>query len=162
NAGAVPLVGNQAFADAVLFSTRAQAYYSDNVADLGLQADLDGRIWFLTGSDLNATPYIGIDANAATIAPGATLPSRTVQPLYYPPAVRGYGWGSRGCLLSAFGSGSFYEKSALVSGTGIGAGPSSFSPSLFLAVNTKPLMGSVAPAIASGSPQVVQVPISGT
>ncbi|MEO6325277.1 MAG: hypothetical protein ABIT01_01685 [Thermoanaerobaculia bacterium] len=150
------LVGNQAFAASVIFSTAAPAYYSDNVADLGLQADLNGRIWFSTGTNLGSTPYIGIDATAV---------AGKSQPLYYPPAVSGYGSkpAPKGCDLFAFGSGSFYEKNPDVSETlppnDIGTG-AKFFPSVYLAVNPKPLLGNAPTAVPSA--QVVRIPLAGT
>lgn len=148
---ATSLVGNQAFAPSVLFSTLAPAYFSDNVADLGLQADLDGRIWFSTGTTLKNAPYVGIDATA--IAGGKS------QPLYYPPAVSGYGFqpAPKGCDLFAFGSGSFYEKNPAISDD-IGSG-TKFYPNIYIAVNPKPSAGSPAAAISSAA-QVTKIQLS--
>jgi len=88
-------------------------YYGNNIADLGLQADLNGRIWFnyptLGTIDFDQVK-IGIDVpqeigNIEGVADQA--------PLYYPPAASGIG--KTGCQVYSFGSGTAYEKSPLVS-----------------------------------------------
>jgi Tfp pilus tip-associated adhesin PilY1 len=149
---ATPLVGNQAFADSVAFSTLASAFHSDNLATLGVQADLNGQLWFQTGTDLSGSRYVGIDASA--IAGLATQ-----QPVYYSPAVTGYGPSATSCDIIAFGSGSFYEKSTKVTGPNVGSG-SNFIPQLYIGVNPKPATG--APAAALAASKVLRIPITGT
>ncbi len=127
-----PLVGNQAFANSVLLQTTAKYYQEDNVADLGLQADLNGRIWFAYAGQKNSQfnkASIGID-------PTSLLNLSNQQPIYYPPAASGYGLGSAGYDVFAFASGTLYERSASVSGSGIGTGPK-FEPSLYIATAQK-------------------------
>lgn len=123
-----PWVGNQAFADGVLFRIRSSVYAVDNLVERGLQADLNGRIWFLNPADISAAPLIGIDASAV---------SGQSQPIYYPPAAGGSGLPAEttGCNLYTFGSGTFYEESTRVNGPGTGT--VGFIPSLFFASNEK-------------------------
>jgi hypothetical protein len=127
------------------------------VADLNLQADLNGMIWFTWGA-FSGTPTsaVGIDLNAAsgTTTTTTTLPDGTTrvtsasagaaspQPAYYPPAATGQG--TSGCQIYALSSGSLYETSPTVSGWNVnrtGAPPSpypaglpSFTPYLYLAI----------------------------
>ncbi|MGC8762332.1 MAG: pilus assembly protein [Acidobacteriota bacterium] len=121
NSGTTPLVGNQTYAASTIYSTTADAYYPDSLVDLGLQADLNGRVWFLPSSS-SYTPVVGIDA---------TQKAGAMQPLYYPAAVSGYYQGSQGYDLYAFGSGSFYEKSEAVTGPNVGKS-GYFQPSLYI------------------------------
>jgi hypothetical protein len=137
---ASPLVGNQAFASSVIYSMTANAYYPDSIVDLGLQTDLDGRIWFLPAK--NWAPTVGIDASAKA---GQT------QPLYYSPAVIGYYQGGTGYDLYAFASGTFYERSEAVTGANVGQS-GYFIPSLFLVA--KPMN-----ATKATNDQIIQIPI---
>ena len=62
-------MGQQSFADSVFFQTKAPGYLPDNVADLNLQADLNGQVWFnwgsfATGGAVNSV--VGIDLNYAS------------------------------------------------------------------------------------------------
>lgn len=130
-----PWVGNQAFADGVFFEIYSSTYASDNIATRGLQADLNGRIWFTDPNDISSpAPMIGIDASAV---------AGQSQPIYYPPAAGGLGYPaeSAGCNVYSFGSGTFYEESTRVNGpaTGTAAG---FVPSLYFAANDKSKAGS--------------------
>lgn len=130
-------VGNQAFADAVLFSPDARFYQEDNLSKLGLQADLNGRIWFLTSNNATRMWFddaaVGIDASAK---------AGQSQPLYYNPAASGYGQGSgAGCVAYAFGSGSLYEKSPAVTGPS-----STFVPRLYVATARKTSWNSAVPS----------------
>jgi hypothetical protein len=123
-----PWVGQQSFADSVFFQTGAPGYFGDNFANLALQADLNGRIWFNYDASAGSTfpdMAIGIDATAK---------AGQSQPLYYPPAVSGLG--KTGCQVYAFGSGTAYEQSPAVTGNGIGTDPN-FIPRFYLAVNTQ-------------------------
>ncbi len=123
-----PWVGEQSFADSVFFQTGAPGYFGDNFANLALQADLNGRIWFnYDASAASGFPdvAIGIDATAK---------AGQSQPLYYPPAVSGLG--KSGCQVYAFGSGTAYEQSPTVTGRQIGTSPN-FIPQFYLAVNTQ-------------------------
>ncbi len=129
-----PFVGNQAFADSVLFDPKAKAYQDDNVARLGLQADLNGRIWFhystTPGSPLFDRATVGIDVSTDV------TPSQS-QPLYYNPAASGYGTGpTAGCVAYAFGSGALYERSDRITGSSIGTHPA-FVPRLYVATGEK-------------------------
>ncbi|MGE5346058.1 MAG: PilC/PilY family type IV pilus protein [Acidithiobacillales bacterium] len=148
-----PLVGEQAFAASVFFDTTKPTYYGNNVANLGLQADLNGQIWFnfATGGTVDFDQVkLGIDVPAAiqTIEGGAADQA----PLYYPPAASGKG--TSGCQVFAFGSGTMYEKSLLVTETSGSAAPAgqqsqyTWSPRLFVAVNDK----TTAPFSPAGGP----------
>ena len=140
-----PWVGNQTFADGVLYKKDAFGFKPDNVADLGVSADLNGRIWFTypnSGSSAFTNISIGIDATAAD-AGLATSGFRKggagqQQPIYYSPGVSGIkeGTAPNGCDIYTFGSGTPYEKSNLVSGPNIGLS-GSFVPHLYVAINDK-------------------------
>ncbi|MEW5764315.1 MAG: pilus assembly protein [Acidobacteriota bacterium] len=134
------LVGNQAFAPGVMYAMTAEAYYPDSLVDLALQADLNGRIWFLPYSTF--TPVVGIDASAV---------AGQSQPLYYSPAASGYYKGSTGYDLYAFGSGTFYEKSAAVTGPNVGT-TGYFEPSLYVVAKEQT-------AAAATSDQILRIPI---
>jgi hypothetical protein len=112
-----PLVGHQTFSDSIFLQTTAGGFQNDNVADLSLQADTNGRLNALWGSW--ATPHSGvlIDLNAAAGGP---------QPLYYSPAANGIG--TLGFQVYALGSGSFYETSPTVSGWNVNRDPSVAPP----------------------------------
>ena len=141
-----PLVGQQSFADGVFFQTKSPGYLPDNVADLNLQADLNGQVWFNFGS-FTAVPtsVVGIDLNyasgtaivTATDASGNTTVtsgaggSPSPQPDYYSPAATGQG--TSGCQIYALASGSLYETSPTVSGWNVnrsGAPPAPYDSSL--------------------------------
>lgn len=126
NSTYTPFVGNQTFASAVLFkSTGTSGFAPDNVADYGLQADLNGQIWLFNSQDVT-TNFVGIDASAH---------QGQSQPIYYAPSVDAFGSSAgTGCDVYAFESGTFYELSPKVSGTGIGTG-SNFQPNMFVAGN---------------------------
>lgn len=136
NQASTPWVGNQTFADGVQIEHDASAFRSDNLADLGLQADLNGRIWFIDPSK-STSPVVGIDANAVASRVGETLRDEVSQPLYYPPSAGGFGDPpSTGCNVFSFGSGTFYEVSSRVNSLATGQ-PGSFIPSLYFASNSK-------------------------
>jgi hypothetical protein len=122
----------------VRFQLLASAFASDNIATRGVQADLNGRLWFTdpNGLEPNAsgTPdagtrkiFIGIDASAV---------AGQSQPIYYPPAAGGAGLpATAGCNLYAFGSGTFYEESERINP--LTPGGTAFVPSLYFAANDK-------------------------
>ncbi len=146
-----PFVGSQAFADAVLFDPKAKAYQDDNVALMGLQADLNGQIWFLYSDPASSASFnkaeVGIDVSTDI------LPQQS-QPIYFNPAASGYGTGvTAGCVAYAFGSGALYERSTRITGSGIGTHPS-FVPRLYLATGSKSSYYSKLPA-ANISPKVI-------
>lgn len=120
-------VGNQTFADSVIYSMSADEFHADNIDDLALQADLNGRIWFIPGPDFN-TAAVGISATAKIVAQGTSQQ----QPIYYPPAVNAYKSNAGSFDLYAFGSGTVYEQSSQVTGSNIGSS-GYFIPSLYLA-----------------------------
>ncbi|MEW6758147.1 MAG: hypothetical protein AB1347_08000 [Acidobacteriota bacterium] len=134
------LVGNQAFAPGVIYAMTADAYYPDSLVDLALQADLNGRIWFMPYSTF--TPVVGIDASAV---------AGQSQPLYYSPAASGYYKGTTGYDLYAFGSGTFYEKSTAVTGPSVGT-TGHFEPSLYVVAKEQT-------AAAATSDQILRLPI---
>ena len=142
-----PLVGQQSFADSVFFQTKAPGYLPDNVADLNLQADLNGQVWFnwgsfATGGAVNSV--VGIDLNYASGTATVSTVTGTIttvtsgaggdpspQPDYYSPAVTGQG--TSGCQIYALASGSLYETSPTVSGWNVnrsGAPPDPYDSSL--------------------------------
>jgi hypothetical protein len=143
------LVGNQAFADSVLLSTAAKFFQEDNLADVGLQADLNGRIWFASGGTGFPTSAVGIDATAKAIT--------NQQPLYYPPAASGFGAPGKGCDVFAFASGTLYERSATVTGSAIGTSPN-FEPSLYVAAAMKPSTAGSPPSVSNS--QILRVKIN--
>jgi hypothetical protein len=139
-----PIVGHQAFADSVLLDTTKPTFYGNNIANLGVQVDLDGRFWFnypTAGTADFDQIQLGIDVpEAIHQIEGASDQA----PLYYPPASSGRGTHPfGGCQVYSFGSGSAYEKSPLVtdpSGDAAPAGQSksdyAWSPRLLIAVNS--------------------------
>ena len=129
-----PFVGNQAFADSVIFDPKAKAYQEDNVARLGLQADLNGRIWFLYSSDQYTNT--GFDVAKVGIDVSTDITPSQSQPIYYNPAASGVGSDLQGCVAYAFGSGSLYERSDLITGTSVGAAPN-FVPRIYVATGKK-------------------------
>jgi hypothetical protein len=135
-----PLVGHQTFAHSVFFQTSARGFQPDNIANLSLQVDTNGRANALWGNWASPNSAVLIDLNAAA----GNLP----QPIYYSPAANGIG--TQGCQLYALGSGSLYERSPAVSGWNVnrdaptvkppaGSGfPDTlpaFVPNLFIATN---------------------------
>ncbi len=137
----VPYMRNQAFADSVVYQTNARAYYPDNIADLAIQADLHGRVWFYDWT--SGTFSVGVDASAK---------ATNSQPIYYPPAVSGYKKGNDTFDIYAFASGTYYEKDTDVTGSNVG-NSGYFIPSLFIAVQ-KPWSTSAVP-----SSRISQIPI---
>jgi hypothetical protein len=128
---ATPFVGNKMFADAVLFQASASGFFSDNIVDVGIQADLNGRIWAIKSSDVTTTSLL-IDATGI---------AGQSQPIYYPPSASGFepgsgGVGWTGCNVYAFASGTFYENSSAVTGLTVGTAPN-FVPSLYVAADLK-------------------------
>ncbi len=109
NSSGTALVGQQAFADAVLWQTDAGYYHEDNLADEGVQLDLNGQVWSLTGSDLHNTEVL-INVTAG-------------QPLYYSPGVAAYPTIAPTMDLFAFSSGTFYETSEAITGSSSGFVP---------------------------------------
>ena len=120
-----PLVGTQAFADSVLLAATKPFFLEDNLADVGIQADLNGQIWFASSLSKNPNFARGIDLT--------TVVTTNQQPIYYPPAASGYASGKFDVF--AFASGTLYERSASVTGPNVGTAPN-FEPSLFFAVGT--------------------------
>lgn len=160
-----PLIGQQAFAASVLFDTTKPTYYGNNIGNLGVQVDLDGRLWFnypTAGTTDFDQVQLGIDVPGAIRKIEGTADQA---PLYYPPAASGRGTG--GCQLYTFGSGTAYEKSPLVSDPSGNAAPAgqdkndySWSPRLFVAVN-KRLTAPYGPITVTGPNQAIySVPIS--
>lgn len=142
------LVGNQAFADAVLFETARDGFASDNIANLGLQADLNGRIWFVPPGNV-AGRLVGIDVNNK---------AREAQPIYYPPAASAFGRAT-GCVVFAFASGSFYETSPKVTGKNVGQ-TGYFTPSLYVASAPKSQFTTIDSSSALDNNDVVQIPVN--
>jgi hypothetical protein len=137
------LVGNQTFADSVIYQMSASAYYPDNVVDLALQADLNGQIWFIPGTAFG-TCSVGIDA---------TTKASQQQPIYYPPAVNAYTDVNGNAVdLYAFGSGTVYEKSANVTGTNVGTS-GYFTPSIYLVVKPQS-------TAAASTTQILRIPVN--
>jgi hypothetical protein len=135
-----PLVGHQTFAHSVFFQTTARGFQPDNIANLSLQADTNGRVNAMWGNWASPNSAVLIDLNAAA----GDVP----QPIYYSPAASGVG--TQGCQVYALASGSLYERSPAVSGWNVnrdaptvkppaGSGfPDdlpAFVPNLFIATN---------------------------
>jgi len=137
------VVGHQTFADSIFFQTNAAGFQNDNLANLSLQGDENGRVNALWGNPIgkdkapwaSPTSKVLIDLNAAA--------GNKPQPLYYSPAANGIG--TLGYQVYALGSGSFYEASPTVSGwnvnrdkpipTGFSSTLPVFVPTLFIATN---------------------------
>jgi hypothetical protein len=129
------VVGHQTFTDSILFQTNAAGFQNDNLANLSLQGDENGRVNALYGNWASPKSKVLIDLNAAA--------GNKPQPLYYSPAANGIG--TLGYQVYALGSGSFYEASPTVSGwnvnrdkpipTGFSSTLPVFVPTLFIATN---------------------------
>jgi hypothetical protein len=162
-----PLVGHQTFTDSIFFQTNAPGFQNDNVANLSLQGDENGRVNALFGAWASPTSRVLIDLNAAAGGP---------QPLYYSPAANGIG--TLGFQVYALGSGSFYETSPTVSGWNVnrtGSPPVTippwpatlpvFVPTLFVATNpykiTDALFGTVPLGSGALAPHVISKVIGG-
>ena len=169
-----PLVGLQTFTDSTFFQTSAPGFQNDNLANLVLQGDENGRVNALWGALNGAGPTSGvlIDLNAAAkAAQGVDSP----QPLYYSPASNGVG--TLGFQIYALGSGSFYETSPTVSGWNVnrvGSPPAAsgyddtlppFVPTLFVATNPLKITDAGFAAVPLGSgvmaPHVISKPVAG-
>ncbi len=137
------LVGHQTFTDSIFFQTDALGFQNDNLANLSLQGDENGRVNALYGDWTSPTSKVLIDLNAVS---KASLGVDSPQPLYYSPSANGFG--TLGTQIFALASGSFYETSPTVSGWNVnrtapkpptGSGfPDDlpvFVPTLFVAVN---------------------------
>ena len=147
-----PLVGHQTFADSIFFQTNAPGFQNDNLANLSLQGDENGRVNALWGNWAGPTSGVLIDLNAKAGGP---------QPLYYSPAANGVG--TLGYQVYALGSGSFYETSPAVSGWNVnraGDPPASsgydttlppFVPTLFVAVNPNRIADAAFASVPLGS-----------
>ena len=116
-------VHNQAFADTGIFQTNSQFFHPDNVVDQGVQLDLHGHVWLMNkGATPAWTPAKLTDAS--NLIKG--------QPLYYAAALAPYPSVSATHDVYALSSGTFYEKSAAVSGPNIGT-TGNFMPAVILA-----------------------------
>lgn len=136
-ASPAPFVGNQTFSDSVIFSTTAKAFYPDNIVNLALQPDLNGRIWFMDvkNGTTPASATVGIDATStkAWTSPYAI----NQQPIYYPCAVNSFETSGGYYDTYAFGSGTTYEISSKITGSTVGvtgATPSNFIPCLYVVI----------------------------
>lgn len=98
-----PYVGNQAFANGVMYPIGDRIYQEGYPVNTIIQADLNGRIWFLPRPS-GTTPVAVVDATAH---------AGQHQPIYYAPAVAAL----KSRLLMVFGSGTYYEKSPNINGT---------------------------------------------
>jgi hypothetical protein len=119
-ASPAPIVGNQAFADTVMFLTTARIFQEGTPQNVAIQADLNGQIWFLPRPS----------GTSASVVFNASTHATQAQPIYYSPAVAGFK--SKMCL--AFASGSYFEKTSSVNTPCSTAGVSSipFRPRLYL------------------------------
>lgn len=111
-------VRNQAFANSIAFQTTTDSYAGDNFADLGLQADLNGQLWFYNVATSNSS--VGINVGSK-------------QPIYYSPAVSGYSKGSNTYDIYVFASGTPYEKDPDITGSNVG-NINYFIPSIYVGV----------------------------
>jgi hypothetical protein len=116
-------VHNQTFADSGVFQTNSAFFHPDNVVDQGVQLDLHGHVWLLNkGASPAWTPAKLTDAS--NLIKG--------NPLYYAAALAPFPSVSPTYDVYAFSSGTFYEKSATVSGPNIGT-TGNFMPAVILA-----------------------------
>ena len=129
-------VGNQAFADAVLWQDDSGGFAPDNLVNEGVQGDLNGRLWRLTesGNEIEATSLLTLDRP---------------EPIYYSPAVAGYPVRATTHALYAFGTGSFFETSSFINGPQVGSGDH-FTPKIHLATKS----------LADGSLSLVAIPLN--
>ncbi len=109
------LVGNQTFADNSLWQTDSERFFSDNVADEGLQLDLNGTVWSITGNTWQ------------TKSPVFQL--GTANPLYYAASVGTVPASAPTFDLFVFSAGSYYERSAAITSSS-----ATFVPKLVLGV----------------------------
>ncbi|MEJ2368353.1 MAG: PilC/PilY family type IV pilus protein [Acidobacteriota bacterium] len=103
---------NEAYTNGVLFNTTSSRYLPNNLQNLGVVGDTNGRLWFIT-------------APGNVSSTGITLPSN--QPIYFSPAVGYYS----GKDIYAFASGNFYETSPAVTGTN-----PSVTPTIYVVAKT--------------------------
>jgi hypothetical protein len=143
----------------VFVQTTARGFQPDNVANLSIQVDTNGRANALWGDWASPNSAVLVDLNAAA--------GGKPQPIYYSPAANGIG--TQGLQIYAFVSGSLYERSPLVSGWNVNrdaaadpplgsgfnsadvprkAAPPPFVPTLFVATNPRKITDT-APAFAS-------------
>jgi hypothetical protein len=126
-ASALPFwVRDQAVADGVIWGTSSPYYRPDNDNNQGVVADYHGQVWLYKrqGASTNWN-------NPVTLPDASNL--IVGNPIYYSPAVAPYPAISPAAyLLYAFGSGSFYESSPLVTGASVGTS-GHFIPALYIA-----------------------------
>lgn len=108
-------VGNQAFANSVLWQTDSEIFHPDNLTDEGVQGDLNGTLWAISGNNWGT--------RSALFALGGD------HPIYYSPSVGTFPAREPSYNIYTFSTGSYYEKSANV--TGLSSG---FVPSIILGV----------------------------
>lgn len=117
---------NQTLADGVIWGTSAPYYRPDNDVNQGVVADYHGQVWLYNRNGVTA------NWNNPTKLPDAAQ-AIVGNPIYYSPAVAPYPAQSPPAyLVYAFGSGSFYESSALVTGAAVGTS-GNFIPALYFA-----------------------------
>ena len=125
--GSVPFyVRNQTEADGVIWGTASPYYLPDNDNNQGVVADYQGQVWLFNRSGVTQNwnnPVKLPDASQLIVG----------NPIYYSPAVAPYPAVSPPAYrIYAFGSGSFYESSPLVTGAGVGT-TGNFTPALYFA-----------------------------
>lgn len=133
-----PFVGNQAFADSVMFKTVQRIFQEGIPQDVAIQADLNGRLFML------ARPS---GSSPATIFNASTHAGQS-QPLYYSPAVAGF----KSKMCFAFASGSYFEKSPNVNGSS-----ATFRSRLYLLAKNQDM--SVATAAQTRSWRLTDIPL---
>jgi hypothetical protein len=112
-----PIVGDQAFADAIVWHTTKPSFSSQWLVDEGVVADFNGRLWFQEGVDAAAGPGVNVGAN---------------QPIYYAPAAGSWLRESgEQYNFYAFASGTFYETAPVVTGAGLCSG-TAFCPRMYI------------------------------
>jgi len=112
------VVGDQAFANSTAFAKFDTEYNPAHYLDNGVIADLNGRIWFISG--VTGSVSVGINVGGG-------------EPIYYSPAVTAYNKDSTHQYdLYAFGSGSFYEESSAVTGGSL-CQTGTFCPTIYVA-----------------------------
>ncbi len=119
NAGS-PYVPNNAFANAVVWQDDSNRFRADNLANEGVQTDLNGHLW-------------SVKSNGVSISKTALMTISDASPLYFSPAVAGYPYYPVEYSLYAFSTGSFYAMNEDVSGADVGTA-GHFIPKLYIAV----------------------------
>jgi|GEM_PF-6617323 len=120
---ATGIVGDQAFADAILWQKSKEYFSTQWLADQGVLSDFNGSLWFLD----NFTT--GLWTKGVNVQPG--------NPIYYSPTVTYWSFNaSNRWDLYGFASGTFYEKAAAVTGGSL-CTSGNFCPRMYIVANNE-------------------------